>query len=317
MAGPAIPLDSIEPLLADARGRQRLREPPGLARAQPFEMLAQLVLRVGGVERVEAAARRRTGHRLVVQLDELGRAVSPEADVDERVEGGVGHVERLGELGGGALRGRRRVVQLVRQPGRHRPQRGEPLAALLDRGHAAHHRPHAPHHRPVDGRLRERETAEVVGRDVADAALCEGLHAHAERPVGEHRDRRHPGGRLLAVDRLRSLAFDHQRLHRALEQEDHRGWRLALLDQHLARRHRADVDDRQPLVELEVVDVVEEVDAAQLRALEDGRAHRSPRYSWISETAIAPSPTALATLLIERARTSPATNTPGTLVSSR
>ena len=37
----------------------------------------------------------------------------------------------------------------------------------------------------------------------------------------------------------------------------------------------------------------------------------------MSETAIEPSPTALATRLIERARTSPATKTPGTLVSSR
>ena len=37
----------------------------------------------------------------------------------------------------------------------------------------------------------------------------------------------------------------------------------------------------------------------------------------MSETAIEPSPTALATRLIERARTSPATNTPGTVVSSR
>src|SRR3954451_5178873 len=37
----------------------------------------------------------------------------------------------------------------------------------------------------------------------------------------------------------------------------------------------------------------------------------------MSETAIEPSPTALATRLIDRARASPATNTPGTLVSSR
>ena len=36
----------------------------------------------------------------------------------------------------------------------------------------------------------------------------------------------------------------------------------------------------------------------------------------MSETAIEPSPTALATRLTERARTSPATNTPGTLVLS-
>ena len=44
---------------------------------------------------------------------------------------------------------------------------------------------------------------------------------------------------------------------------------------------------------------------------------RRPGTGGSSETAIEPSPTALATRLIERARTSPATNTPGTLVSSR
>ena len=38
---------------------------------------------------------------------------------------------------------------------------------------------------------------------------------------------------------------------------------------------------------------------------------RRTRYWWTSETAIEPSPTALATRLNERARTSPATNTPG------
>src|SRR4029079_9088102 len=67
--------------------------------------------------------------------------------------------------------------------------------------------------------------------------------------------------------------------------------------------------------------VVEPLEQAQRAQLVDarpvgGRAHASARYSWISETAIEPSPTALATRLIERARTSPATNTPGTLVSS-
>ena len=69
-----------------------------------------------------------------------------------------------------------------------------------------------------------------------------------------------------------------------------------------------------PLGELLVVKVVEEVDSAQL--VERDRAHAIARYWWISETAIEPSPTALATRLIERARTSPATKIPGTLVSS-
>ena len=49
-------------------------------------------------------------------------------------------VERLGQLRRGAARGRRRVVELVRQPGGHRAERGEPLAVLLDAGEPAHHR---------------------------------------------------------------------------------------------------------------------------------------------------------------------------------
>ena len=43
----------------------------------------------------------------------------------------------------------------------------------------------------------------------------------------------------------------------------------------------------------------------------------SVRCSWMSRTAIAPSPTADATRLVEPARTSPAANTPGRLVSRR
>ena len=67
-----------------------------------------------------------------------------------------------------------------------------------------------------------------------------------------------------------------------------------------------------------VVQVVEEVDRPQLAERQrGGPAHASARYWWISETAIEPSPTALATRLKERARTSPATSTPGTVVSSR
>ena len=43
----------------------------------------------------------------------------------------------------------------------------------------------------------------------------------------------------------------------------------------------------------------------------------APRYSWTKDTAIEPSPTAEATRFIDSLRTSPATNTPGMLVSSR
>src|SRR5439155_4264022 len=69
--------------------------------------------------------------------------------------------------------------------------------------------------------------------------------------------------------------------------------------------------DLQPARELLVVELGEQVDRAEVV-----QSHAFARYSWISETAIEPSPTALATRLIDRARTSPATNTPGTLVSS-
>ena len=91
--------------------------------------------------------------------------------------------------------------------------------------------------------------------------------------------------------------------------------------------HVASAGERDPLGELGVVEAVEQVDPAKLGERDRRVAHRRPvlpargahastRYSWISETAIEPSPTALATRLIERARTSPATNTPGTVVSS-
>src|SRR3954453_9386213 len=75
--------------------------------------------------------------------------------------------------------------------------------------------------------------------------------------------------------------------------------------------------DGDDLGERVVVEVVEEIDPAQVGELDGRRGHASPRYWWMSETAIEPSPTALATRLIERARTSPATKIPGTVVSRR
>ena len=66
------------------------------------------------------------------------------------------------------------------------------------------------------------------------------------------------------------------------------------------------------LVEERVVDAREQVELAQELA-HPGTA----RYSWTKCTAIEPSPTADATRFIDSLRTSPATNTPGMLVSSR
>src|SRR5205814_1018822 len=109
---------------------------------------------------------------------------------------------------------------------------------------------------------------------------------------------------------------DEQSLHRALEHEVHRLRVLTLLGDHVARAELADLRDGGPPSELLVVELVEQIDRPQVGDGDGGRAHALARYSWISDTAIDPSPTALATRLIDRARTSPATNTPGTLVSS-
>ena len=88
----------------------------------------------------------------------------------------------------------------------------------------------------------------------------------------------------------------------------------------IRNEHRYDMYDLQiefpspPVPRDRVVEIVEQVDWAQVG--EGEPAHVSDRYWWTRETAIEPSPTALATRLIERERTSPATKRPGTLVSS-
>ena len=118
------------------------------------------------------------------------------------------------------------------------------------------------------------------------------------------------------IDRLQPVAVAHEGLHVALEQADHALRGLTGLEEHGARRQDLQPGGRGPGGESVVGQVVEEVDRAQVGRAEGRLAHASARYSWMSDTAIEPSPTALATRLIERARTSPATSTPGTLVSS-
>src|SRR5262249_29465452 len=144
-----------------------------------------------------------------------------------------------------------------------------------------------------------------------------GLHAGSERAPGEHRDRPHPCRCPLATHTLGASVVADHRLRFALEQQHQARGLLILLGDHGSGRHAPRARERYPLGERIVVEVVEEIDRAELLELDwSVVAHPSTRYSWISDTAIEPSPTALATRLIERARTSPATNTPGTEVSS-
>ena len=171
--------------------------------------------------------------------------------------------------------------------------------------------------RSCTARMRERQAAEVVGRDERDLARDDGRHAHGERPAREDGDGADPRRRDLAPDRLGAAVVDDHGLRLALEQAGEAEHVDALLGQQLAGLEVLALRDGGPLGQLRVVEVVEEVDRAQVGDGDPGRgAHAWARYSWMSETAIDPSPTALATRLIERARTSPATKTPGTLVSS-
>jgi hypothetical protein len=93
-----------------------------------------------------------------------------------------------------------------------------PLAVLLGAGQARHHRLHLPHDAVVHQRVRERQAAKVVGRDVRDLAGLHGLHAHAQWPPGEDRDGAHPRRGDLAPDRLGSALVDDQGPRLALEQ---------------------------------------------------------------------------------------------------
>ena len=135
-----------------------------------LEARQQLVLGVGCVERVERGRRRHVCDGLLLQRQQLRRLLALHACLDELGERRADRVERLGELRRGAARSRGRVVQLVRESRRHRPERGQPLAALLDLGDAAHHRLNLLHHTPMHRRLRECQPAEVLRRDQGKAA---------------------------------------------------------------------------------------------------------------------------------------------------
>ena len=122
----------------------------------------------------------------------------------------------------------------------------------------------------------------------------------------------------MACDRLNAARFDDEPLNHPPEQEHELAGRgvAGLGDDGVGRQL---TNDRRaaPPRQLPIVELVEQIDCPELLERRSLRlAHALARYSWISETAIEPSPTALATRLMERVRTSPATNTPGTLVSS-
>ena len=223
---------------------------------------------------------------------------------------------------GSAHDSRDRIVQLVGEAGGHRAERDEPLVAgdrvprrvpldLAPRQQVSRHREPFLHRmapvgggqleqpalgdRPRRARVELRDAAvrqvrverarigaAIVGAEQLDLAP---LHAaqHGERPRKQHEEAR--GERAFGVDRAPGRILDDA----TAPGEPH---------------------------ELVVAEMLEEKQGPQLvRRQPFGFGHRCSRYVWRSWIAIAPSPTAEATRLIELARTSPAANTPGVLAS--
>ena len=226
----------VEPFPLHPRRRQRSHQVPGLGHPELLQAFGQHLLGIARLEPLHLVAALGRPERVAVQLHQLLglRALDPR--VHEAVDRRAHHVERLGQLPRRALRRGGGVVELVSEPGRHRAERGEPLAVLLPFGDPAHHGRHLAHDPLVHRGLSKGQAAEVVRLDQRHAALGLRLHAHPERPAGEHADRRHPGGRLLAAGRLGAVAVHDQRLGPALQQQLHAGCRVAVLDQHLPGR---------------------------------------------------------------------------------
>src|SRR4051794_29026786 len=80
--------------LAAPRGK-RLAHPPRLGHAERLEAVDEVVLGVGGVERVEERAPARGGDGLVVQRDELRRVLALDARVHEVPDRRALRVQRL------------------------------------------------------------------------------------------------------------------------------------------------------------------------------------------------------------------------------
>jgi hypothetical protein len=98
----------------------------------------------------------------------------------------------------------------VREPGRHRAERCQPLAILLARRGPGGDDPDRLHHLAVDRALAQRQPREVLRCD----------HRHPNLGLGHGRDRAHPGGGDLPRHLLEATRFEDQALHDTLQQQE-------------------------------------------------------------------------------------------------
>ena len=133
-------------------------------------------------------------------------------------------------------------------------------------GDPAHHRCDLSHHAAVDRRLRERQPAEVLGGDHRHPAGGLRLHARPERAAGERRRSRPSRSARVAADRLGAPLIDEQRL--APRPRAAAASPLGASPCSAISSPRLDVvgprASGDPLGELRIVELVEQVDAAQL-----------------------------------------------------
>ena len=226
------------------------------------------VLGVGGVERVERRALRGALERLALEREQLLGVLALDAGLDERASASSMTSSASTRSRRRALGRGRRVVELVREPGRHRAERGEPLAAgsraLMPRitGPITLH--HLAVHRAVR-RARARRTARA-GSSATPARGRRRRSSTPSRALGQRGDRADPGRRVLVADRLAAPVDHVHATRRALEQQQQAARRLALLDQH-ARPPRRRTTRRRAAHALEL---------ARRRARRRGRSRAAP-----------------------------------------
>ena len=322
---------------AQPTGDEHRREVPAAADVVAVEPVAELVLEVRGLHRRQRRCVAHLLDELVLrhhQLLQLRAGELPRRDHGELVAH-AGHAVAQGV--GGAARCGGGVVELVGEPGRELAQGQQPFP-FGDLGVGLAH----PQQHPLQQVHRHRVPARELP---CELPRRQGQHRHVgdgpdrgrvvpRRLVVEvelHRPEVDAG--LLRADGLHGVAAD-EPAHRdgARKQHVEAQRRFPLADDVLPRRDLDDVGvlGHPPellLVELGEQEQLAELSRSRVRPLARRRrfartlarrrrfAHCSARYRCTSVTAIAPSPTADATRLTDSARTSPATNTPGTLDS--